>query len=268
MGIVFTSRTLRAGLFLLLAALAAFPVIASAQTADEVIGKYLAARGGLEKIKKVQSERVSGTISFGPGAEGPFVVERKRPMKMHMEITVAGKTLIRSYDGKGSGWVYNPFGPNPAVVPMSAADMKGIEDEADFEGPFVDYKAKGNKIEYVGKEDVEGKPAYKIKLTSKQGETSYFLFDVGTNLICKWEGTRRVGDKDVPWESYFRDFREQDGLKYPFLIESDAPGSDQIQKIAANQIEVNVALSETDFGKPTRPAEPTPTQAPADPAKP
>src|SRR5271166_6728482 len=103
----------------LLAGLAIFPFIAEAQTADDVVSKYLAARGGIAKIRAVQSERVTGTISFGPGAEGPFKVERKRPLKMHMEITVAGKTVLRSFDGKSSGWIYNPFGPNPTVQPMS-----------------------------------------------------------------------------------------------------------------------------------------------------
>jgi hypothetical protein len=161
--------------------------------------------------------------------------------------------------------VYNPFGPNPSVAAMTNADMHGIVDEADFEGPFVDYKAKGNKIEYAGKEDVEEKPAYKVKLTNKNGDTSFFLFDASTNLILKWEGTRKVGDKDVPWESFFRDFREVDGLKYPFLIESDAPGSDQIQKIAAEKIEVNVPMSDGRFGKPTAPE---PAAAPADSPKP
>jgi outer membrane lipoprotein-sorting protein len=258
------------GFFLgFLLALALYPVTASAQTSDDIINKYVAARGGLAKIRSVKSERVSGTISFGPGADGPFLVERKRPLKMHMEITITGKTLIRTYDGKSAGWIYNPFGPTPAVTAMSEADLRGVFDEADFEGPFVDYKTKGNKIEYVGREDVEGKSDYKLKLTNKNGDTSFFLFDPDTYLISKWEGTRKVGDKDVPWESFFRDFREVDGLKYPFLIESDAPGTEQIQKIAADKIEVNVPMEDSRFGKPTPPATPpTPAAAPADPGKP
>jgi hypothetical protein len=258
------------GFFLgFLLALALYPRTASAQTSDDIINKYIAARGGLAKIRSVKSERVSGTISFGPGADGPFLVERKRPLKMHMEITITGKTLIRTYDGKSTGWIYNPFGPTPSVTAMSEADLRGVFDEADFEGPFVDYKTKGNKIEYVGREDVEGKSDYKLKLTNKNSDTSFFLFDPDTYLISKWEGTRKVGDKDVPWESFFRDFREVDGLKYPFLIESDAPGTEQIQKIAADKIEVNVPIEDSRFGKPTPPVTPpAPASTPADPAKP
>ena len=250
--------------FAILAALA-FPAALAAQTADDIINSYLRARGGVAKIKAVQTERVTGTITFAPGVAGPFTVERKRPLKMHMELTINGQSLIRVYDGKSAGWVYNPFAPNAAVVPMTVDDLRGIADEADFEGPFVDYKAKGSQIEYVGKDEVDGVAAQKLKLTGKQGDVSYFLFDASAGLIMKWEGTRRLGEKDIPWETSFRDFREVNGLKYPFLVESGAVGSEQIQKITAEKIEVNIPIDEARFGKPIVPASPT---VPADPPKP
>jgi outer membrane lipoprotein-sorting protein len=240
------------------------PGAVAAQSAEEVVAKYVTARGGLSKIRAIRSERVVGTISFGPGTDGPLLVERERPMKMYLEVNVNGRTLIRCYDGKSSGWIYNPFVPNPSVQAMSENDLKNIFDEADFEGPFVDYKEKGNKIEYLGKADVEGNPAQKLKLTNKNGEVSYYFFDVASNLPVKWEGTRKVGEKDVPWESYFRDFRDVSGFKYPFVIESDAPGTEQIQKIVSDKIEVNVSLDENHFGKPKPPPAPSET---ADPAK-
>src|SRR5882724_13128348 len=243
----------------------AYPLTLPAQTADDVINAYLKARGGLAKIKSIQTERVTGTITFAPGVEGPFFFERKRPLKMHTEITVNGQSLIRVYDGKSSGWIYNPFAPNAAVLPMTPADISGIADEADFEGPFVDYKAKGNQIEYVGKEQIDGKIVHKLKLTDKQGDASFFFFDASTGLIMKWQGMRKVGDKVLPWETYFRDFREVDGLKYPFLVESAATDSDQIQKITATKIETNIPLNDSQFAKPKAPAPPAES---ADPPKP
>lgn len=242
-----------------------FPLALCAQTADDVINAYVKARGGLTKIKAVQTERVTGVITFAPGVEGPFFVERKRPLKMHMEITVNGQTLLRVYDGKSAGWIYNPFAPNASVVSMSAQDLTGIADEADFEGPFVDYKAKGNQIEFAAKEQIDGKIVYKLKLTAKQGDVSFFFFDASTGLLMKWQGLRKVGDKELPWETYFRDFREVDGLKYPFLVESAAVESDQIQKITATKIETNIPLNDAQFAKPKPPAPPAES---ADPAKP
>jgi outer membrane lipoprotein-sorting protein len=237
---------------------------ASAQSVDEIISNYISARGGLDKIKSVKTERVTGTISFGPDADGPFVIQRKRPLKMHMEITLSGQTLIRVYDGKAGGWIYNPFLPNPSVKPMSEFELNNISDEVDFDGPFVDYKEKGNVIEYVGKDEIQGNSAYKLKLTSKNGDVSYFYFDASTALLLKWEGNRKINGKDIPWESFFHDFREISGLKYPFLVESDAPGTDQTQRITAEKIEVNIPVDDALFEKPNPPASPAP--APESPA--
>jgi len=257
--------------------LAAFPLLTTSllaqtatPTADQVVSNYIAARGGLDRIKAVKSERITGIVSFGPDAEGPFLIERQRPLKMHMQFTVSGLTVIRVYDGKSNGWFYNPFTPNPTVQPMAEGDLRNIFDEADMDGPFIDYKAKGNQIDFVDKEEVLGTTAYKLKLTNKLGDVSYFYFDASTNLLLKWEGDRIIGTKTYPWEEYFHDFRDVNGLKYPFLVESDSPGSDERQKITAQKIEVNIPIDAARFDKPTPPTPPaTPAAlAPASPDSP
>src|SRR6266566_2825266 len=222
-----------------IALLGFLPLAATAQTADEIVKKVLDARGGADKIKAVLSQRVTGRISFAPGMEGTFVVELKRPQKMHTEISVESQKIIRIYDGKGSGWVVNPFAENKDVQPMSAEDLKSISDEADFDGPLVDYKAKGNRIELAGKEDLDGKPAYRLKLTSQNGEIRFYLFDASSFLLLKWEGTRKI-----------------EGLKYAFKIDQDSPGTDIKQTLTAEKIEINPQIDESRFAKPTSPAPP------------
>jgi len=254
---------------LCIAVLLFLPLATSAQTADEIVAKVLAARGGLAKIKAVHSQRISGKIDFGAGAQGPFLVELERPGKMHIEVTVQGQTLIRTFDGQSTGWILNPFIENKSVQPMSAEDLSNIADESDFDGPLVDYKEKGNQVELAGKEDVEGKPAYRLKLTSKKGEVRSYLFDAASFHLLKWEGTRKVGDKDVLWESLFRDYREVNGLQFAFEIDSDAVGTEQSQKIIADQIEVDPRIDESRFGKPAAPREPPPGDAaPPSPSNP
>lgn len=233
----------------------------AAQTADELVAKVLAARGGAEKIKAIHSQRVTGKISFGTGAEGPFTVEFERPGKMHMELSVGGKAIIRVYDGKSAGWVLNQLSPNPDVQPMSAEELSGIGDESDFDGPLLDYKSKGNHIELVGKDEVEGKPVYRLKLTAKNGDVRTYFFDTSTYLLTKWEGQRKAGDQVLLVETFFRDYRTINGLTFPFEIDSDSPGMAQQQKLTFDKIEIDPAIDEARFGKPSIPA--PPADAPA-----
>src|SRR5215471_5998601 len=90
---------------------------APAQTLDEIVKRAIDARGGIEKIKAVQSERITGTFST-QGIEGALILELKRPHKLHSEITVEGQTVLRIYDGKSSGWTVNPFLGNKDVLEM------------------------------------------------------------------------------------------------------------------------------------------------------
>jgi len=237
------------------------PLGAAAQTAEEIVKKALEARGGVEKIKAVRSERVSGHVSFSQSMEGTFVVELKRPLKMHVEITIEGQKIIRVYDGKSSGWMVNPFLETKEVQPLSPEDLKNISDESDFDGPLVDYKSKGNQIEFVGKESLDDKPVYRLRLTNKNGDVRFYFFDASSYLLLKWEGIRKSGEQELPWESFFSDFHEVQELKFPFRIDQGSPGTELKQVLIAEKIELNPQIEDSRFTKPApaTPASPPPT---------
>ncbi|MGA2418688.1 MAG: hypothetical protein ABSG69_01280 [Candidatus Acidiferrum sp.] len=241
--------------FLALLGLASLTPRCAAQTPDEIVAKVLAARGGAEKIKAIRSQRITGKISFGPDAEGPFSVEFVRPSKMHMEITINGQIIIRVYDGK-SGWVLNPFSPNKDVQPMDADELLHISDEADFDGPLLDYQSKGNQIELLGKDELDGKQVFKLRLTTKIGDARTYFFDASTFLLMKWEGQRTTEGHEIPIETFFSDYREVNGLKFAFEIDSDSPGSAQQQKITIENIAIDAKIDNARFAKPSASADP------------
>jgi outer membrane lipoprotein-sorting protein len=254
--------------FLWFAIFSLLPVTASAQTADEVVSKALAARGGVDKITAVKSERVTGRITFPQGLEGTFVLELKRPRKMHMEISLQGQKVIRVYDGKSEGWMVNPFAENKGVQPMSADDLNNISEESDFDGPLVNYKAKGYEIELVGKEELDDKPVYRLKLTNKNGDARFYFFDASSFVLVKWEGIRRIEDKEFPWESFFSDYREVQGLKYPFRIDQGSPGTEIKQNLITDKIEINPQIDDARFNKPAAPPPAPPAEAAPSPTPP
>ena len=250
---------------LCLTLLLTLPLTAAAQSADDILAKAIAARGGVDKIRSIQGQRVSGRISFGEEAEGPFVVELKRTLKMHMELTVQDKTLVRVYDGKSRGWANNPFAGKMNPEAMNDDELRNVSEESDFDGPLVDYRSKGNQVELVGKDKVEGKETWRLKLTTKNGDVRYYLFDAQSFMLLKWEGKRKFNSQEFPVESYFRDYRDVDGVKFAFEIDSGSSASDINQKIMIDKIELNPSLEESRFARPPVP-EPPPAAPAASPA--
>ena len=255
-------RTLCIALLFLVPAATLFPAAAGAQTGDEILAKVLAARGGVDKLRAIHSERVSGQISFGD-VTGPFVVELKRPLKMHMQLTMQNQTMLRVYDGK-QGWANNPFAGKVDPEAMNEEELKNITEESDFDGPLLDYKSKGNQIELVGKDKFDDKDVWRLKLTTKNGDVRYYLFDANSFLLLKWEGKRKLQDQVIPVESHFSDYREVGGLEFAFAIDSGGSPADLTQKIRIEKIELNPELNDAEFGKPlaARPSAPATTPAP------
>jgi hypothetical protein len=230
-----------------------------AQTVDEIIAKNIEARGGLDKIKAVQTVRSSGKMEFGPGIEAPGMMVQKRPSYVRLDITVQGLTATQAYDGK-SGWAVMPFTGKKDAEAMSADDTKDFEDEADLDGPLVDYKGKGHQVELLGKEKLEGTDAYKLKLTRKNGDADVIYIDADSFLEIKEEQKRTIRGSERETETTLGDYREVNGLMFPFAIASSTKGSPQQQKLTIEKIELNVPVDEASFKMPA--AAPAPAAKP------
>jgi outer membrane lipoprotein-sorting protein len=232
---------------LALAVVAAVPV--SAQTLDEILAKNLEARGGLEKMKSVQTLRMTGTMTVGPGLEAPFVIEQKRPNLMRMDFTLQGMTGSQAYDGK-TGWQLMPFSGRKDPEPIPEDQLKQLEEQADFDGPLIDYKSKGNAVELVGKEKVEGSDAWKIKVTLKNGDVRYIYLDADQYLEVRAEGKTTIRGTEMEFESTMGDWKSVDGLMLPFTAESGQKGSPQKMKMTIKEAVLNVPIDDARFKMP------------------
>ena len=232
-----------------LAAAAVFALPAAAQTVDEIIAKSIEARGGETKLRAVNSLRFTGKGEFGPGMVIPITLLLKRPGMVRMEFTAQGMTGIQAYDGK-AGWDVMPFQGKKDAEPMAADDIKEMEDQADFDGPLMDYKTKGNTVEFLGKEKVEGSDAYKLKVTRKNGNVETSFIDVDSGLEVKSITKTKMHGNEVEMESVYSDFRTIGGLIFPFSIENGAVGSPQKQKLTLDKVEINPELADSQFHMP------------------
>ena len=240
-------------------ALALLAVPASAQTVDEIIAKNLKARGGLDKLKSVQSIRMSGKMTVGPGMEAPFVIEMKRPKNVRLEITVQGMNIIQAYDGT-TGWAVMPMMGKNDPEPMPAEEAKQAEEQADFDGPLVDYKEKGHKVELVGKEKVEGADAYKLKVTLKSGDVRYFFVEADSFLEIKAEGKRTARGSEIEFENSLGDYKDVGGLMIAHSLEMGPKGTPQKSKLTLDKVELNPTIDDARFKMPAK-ASPSPAPA-------
>jgi outer membrane lipoprotein-sorting protein len=212
----------------------------AADSADRIIERHLAARGGIHRLHALRSQRLSGKLSFAPNLPEPFAVEMKRPHLMRQELTLQGNRMVQITDG-AQGWTLRADKP---PEPMPAEQARAMADGGDLEGPLLDYRAKGNSVEYGGKVNIENRPAHKLIITLKNGDKRVDYVDAKTYLELKWEGT--VGGQKM--ESVFRDYRKVKGIAYAFLIESR--GATFEQRLAFDTIEVDVDLPNSRFERP------------------
>lgn len=217
--------------------LAAALTALNAQTVDQIVARNITARGGAKRLAALETQSMTGTLGFAPNPGGPFHVEMKRPGKLRQEISPA---FIQVTDGI-QGFVLKQGKP---PEPMLAGQLTDLAGSADFEGPLFRYEAKGNKVELAGKEKLDGRDAYKLIITMRDGTQRTDFIDAKTYLESKWEGV--VGGQKM--ETWFHDYRKVKGLAYSHSLDTTGPGFQQ--KLVFTKIEVNVPLSDSHFTKP------------------
>lgn len=218
-----------------------FVQFTQAQSADEVINKYLDARGGKEKINAIRSVYMEGARSM---------MGNEVPVKLTI---VSGKLFRTDFEFSGTnyytivtpseGWSYFPMrGTGPEPIP--ADRLKGMQGQMDIAGALVDYASKGNKVELQGKETVNGKECYKIKLTQADGKEITYYIDAKTNLLEETRQMMKAQGRDgklVEREQItdYSDYKAVDGVLFPHTIanpgQGQAAGSTTFDKIELNK---------------------------------
>src|SRR5437764_3864110 len=214
----------------LAAALALLAVPLLAQTAEEIVGKYIKAVGGMERIQAVKTLRRTGKFTGGGGFEADLLQENKRPAMVREEFIIQGMSGINAYDGK-NGWKIDPFGGKKDPETLGEDELKEMLEAADFDGPLVNYQQKGNKIEYAGMEPVEGTDAYKLKVTLADGEVRNFYMDTEYFVPLKIETKRFIRGAERESETILGDYKSVNGWYLPYSMETGRKGSPFRQKI-------------------------------------
>jgi hypothetical protein len=223
---------------------------ASAQSLDQVVTRYLEARGGLARLRTVQTLRMMGRLAL-PGVAAPFTLELKRPDRMRAEFAYQGLRGVRAYDGN-QGWAIPavPGRNRPELLPPD--ELKEAREQADIDlSPLVDYQAKGHQVELVGRERVGGKEAFRLKVVLRDGTVRTLYLDARNCLPIRAEDTRPLDGAPVEFLTETGDYRPVDGIQFAHTLEIGPKGSPERQRITFERIEVNVPLDDARFQMPS-----------------
>jgi photosystem II stability/assembly factor-like uncharacterized protein/outer membrane lipoprotein-sorting protein len=226
---------------------------AYALTADELVAKNVAAHGGIEKLRAHRSVRFTGKMVMGDGEwsmEAAWGELQKRPAAIRTEVTLQGLTAIDAYDGK-EAWSVEPFGGRRDAKRLSEDQTRVMAEGADFDGPLVDYKQKGHTVEFLGTEDVDGTPAYKLRVAKKGGNVDYFYLDPDSFLEIRIVSETHTRGVEHASETDIGSYHLVDGVWMPFSYESGPKNGPKNNRITIEKAEVNVDIADDAFRFPT-----------------
>jgi hypothetical protein len=219
-----------------------------AQTAEELVAKNTEAKGGIEKIKAVKTFKAVGKLESG-GFRANIDWEAKRPEMFRQNVTIQGMTEVEAYDGT-TGWNISPFEGKKDAQLVGEEDLRNLAEDADFDGPLIDAQAKGNRIEYLGMDTVDGDDAYRLKVTLKNGDIIYYYLDPATFLEFRTEKQQFIRGNVRETVTELGSYKPVNGVLYAFSLENGPKRSTNRTKINLDRIEANIPLDDSLFQMP------------------
>lgn len=225
-------------------------------TAAQIVEKNVAARGGLDAWRKIQTMVWIGHIESAnaPSPSLPFAFELKRPNKTRFEIRSQNQLSVRIYDG-AHGWKVRPGGNGmPQLQAYSADELSAARDGGGIDGPLMDYQAKGVAVALDGRDEVEGRKAYRLSLTLPSGARHHVWIDAQNFLDIKYDRSARNSFGQTGTVAvFYRNYKTIDGLQIPSMIESGVGSGKVTDKMVIDKVLLNPPLDDRMFAKPNLP---------------
>jgi hypothetical protein len=224
---------------------------ARALTADQIVEKNVAARGGLEAWRKIRTMVWTGRIGGSdPSTRSvPFVLEYKRPGKTRFEMRAEHEKSVRVFDG-ATGWKIRTLGRGgPSVRPYSPVELRSAHDAQGIDGLLIDHQANGIEVALEGADDVEGHQAYRLSARLPSGSTRRVWVDAQTFLELRVDRESHARGSAIV-STLYRDYRSIDGLQIPMTVETGKAGSKAAEKMVIDAVTLNASLSDAHFERP------------------
>jgi hypothetical protein len=224
------------------------PEVVETPTVESLVARHIEARGGKENLQAIETLRMSGRATHGPGREALVSREVRPPGKIRTEFELQGVTSVYACDGS-TCWYVDPLSGVFDAEPMSADETAWAMQEADVFGA-IDWQEKGHQLALLGTETIDGREAWEVEVTLSSGPSRLVYVDKESALVVRRVTPRTLGGRAVEVQTDFGDFREVAGVMFPHSIRTGAAGEDGALEVTVETVEVNVPLDDSRFAMP------------------
>jgi len=220
----------------------------------EIVKKHLDAVGQ-EKLSKVNTIKMTGKQMF-QGMELPFTIYMKRPGKIKIEADVNGSTFVQAFNGT-AGFMIVPMSGSTDPQDLNESQLNDMKSQADIDDKLFDAEKKGNTIELIGTEQLDGNNVYKLKFSQKPategGEpvVTTFYIDASNFAIIKTISKKNMGGNEVEMENLMTNFKQVESISWPFSIETKAMGN-TMSNVTIENVTLNEEMADDIFERPTK----------------
>ncbi len=192
---------------------------ASLPSADDLLAKYLEAVGGAAALKAVNSYVIKSTVDVvGVSRGGSIEQYSQAPNKLLRVIeSQPGKINRLGFDGR-TGWYKTAAG----VRMLKGPELESLRRDADFYG-FLMLRSNYVKRSVAGMSKIGYRDVYVLELQKADGTLDRAYFEAQTNLLVRLNTVQTLGNIFAPVEIYLDDWREVEGIKYPFFVSTSFP---------------------------------------------
>lgn len=215
-------------------ALGFMSLTSSAQTQDEIINKHIEAIGGKDNWNKVKSLRSEATMKAqGAEIKLTFIQVDKKAMRQNISLMgMDGYSIITEKEG----WSYMPFQGQTKPEPMTADDVKNAQDGLYLQDDFLTFKELGKKVQYLGKDDMDGTECFKFKMTDKNAQETTYYLDASSYLTIKQTNKVKADGKEMEGSTLYSNYKKlPEGIVYPMTI-GGGWGDTEFTKVEINPV--------------------------------
>lgn len=220
-------------------------------TLDDVVAKCIEASGGQDAYKSINTLKITAKMHV-QGMELPVIAYVKKPDMGRIEVVFQGMKIITAFNAT-MGWSINPMQGETEAKKMPEEAFVRLKEGLQIDHDFIDFQKRGHTLELMGKEEMDGTPVFKLKMTKKSGDISYLFVDAEYFLVIKQISKVKRGENEYESEEIFGDYREVSGIMMAHSTETKMSGK-TVQQSTIEKVEVNPTLEDTLFQMPEKKA--------------